>query len=38
MLHRIGLGGVAREQWLAMRRQYIGASEVAIICGEAAWG
>ena len=37
-MKRIPLNDVSREQWLAMRQAYIGASEVAVVCGEAQWG
>jgi predicted phage-related endonuclease len=37
-IRRISLADVSRDQWLADRLRYIGASEVAIVCGEAQWG
>jgi predicted phage-related endonuclease len=38
IIKRIPLTDVTREQWLAMRGRYIGASETPIVCGEAQWG
>ena len=35
---RVTLTDVSRETWLAMRRQYVNASETPIIVGESFWG
>ena len=35
---RVTLTDVSRETWLAMRRQYVNASETPIVCGESHWG
>lgn len=35
---RFPLDGVSRAEWLAIRRQFVNASEIGIVCGEAKWG
>jgi len=37
-IERISLADVPREEWLERRREFVNASETAIVVGEAAWG